>query len=125
MTRTVPDRLLLLNGHVEWRGRRVRRLTAPLIAFVHVLAGAGGKTRTFRERADATHGVGHNLGDRHDGPRVNIRQMAHRVTRAFKDVDPDFDRIEAIRNVGYRWRVQTTGTPDDSSVELLAREVAG
>lgn len=44
------------------------------------------------------------MGYEGDNADNNAAVHLHRLTRAFKAIDPAFDKIENVRSVGVRWR---------------------
>ncbi len=55
-------------------------------------------------------GVGFVSGNGIDGLGQTVRSWITRIRKAFRDVDPDFDRIEVRTGFGYRWCYQLPDT---------------
>lgn len=94
---------LVIEGiRARWKGVEVH-LPKKLFRFVLLLAERPGIDVPFRQVIDATHATG-AYPDVDLGARQMLGNLAHRVRDAFRAVDPTFDRLEAIRGFGYRWR---------------------
>lgn len=89
-------------GHVRWRGRRLD-LTRRQLELVHALAGRAGATVTYAQIVVRVYADG-RYRDITDNVLLTLRNLVHRTRRAFLVLDPEFERIEAVRGVGFRWR---------------------
>jgi DNA-binding response OmpR family regulator len=90
----VGDLTISLSGECWWRGRKVP-LTATETMIVHALASDPGCFFRFEALANLT-------GSTENGGCV--RTWVSKIRRLFRDVDPEFDRIETKHGFGYRWR---------------------
>ncbi len=79
--------------HITWKGQPVD-LTITEIWFVHALANHPGHVRTRDQLMDAAN----ILVD-----ASSISTHIKRIRRKFCSLDPEFDAIETIYGMGYRW----------------------
>jgi two-component system response regulator ChvI len=90
-------------ARVVWRGHTVS-LTPTEVRMVRLLAERAGRDVGYREIYDAARGQGFVAGSGADGYRTNVRAAIRRIRQKFRDIDGDFDAIEAYPGYGYRWR---------------------
>jgi two-component system OmpR family response regulator len=79
--------------HITWKGEAVD-LTVTEIWFVHAMANHLGHVRTRDQLMEAAN----ILVD-----ASSISTHIKRIRRKFSNVDPEFDAIETIYSMGYRW----------------------
>lgn len=94
-----------LYGECWWRGAQVD-LTPGELTIVHTLASSPGA----RFRAEALQ----NLFGSEEVTSNCVQVLVCRVRKAFRAVDPAFDRIENNKgrnSLGYRWRTTTDDFP--------------
>ncbi len=92
--------------HARWKGTEVR-LTVRQYLMVEHLASLRGMDASWRELYDVVRGKGFVAGDGEHGLRQTVRTWIKRIRKAFSEIDPDFDQIEARAGFGYRWRCQS------------------
>lgn len=83
---------------VEWKGEAIYAPRS-VMAAIHALAARPGIIKDRDALMDAVYGV-HSEG-------VDFRSidsLIKRARKAFKIVDPSFDKIETVYGFGYRWR---------------------
>jgi DNA-binding response OmpR family regulator len=81
---------------ILWKGVRLDLpLPERLILLAMVRAGGAPMKRWVLAEASGYEG---------DNADNNVAVHLHRMIRAFKAIDPEFDRIENIRATGVRWR---------------------
>jgi two-component system, OmpR family, response regulator ChvI len=95
--------LIFDGARVVWRGSPVP-LTPTEVRMVRLLAERAGRDVGYREIYDAARGQGFVAGSGTDGYRTNVRAAIRRIRQKFRDLDPEFDAIEAYAGYGYRWR---------------------
>ena len=86
-----------------WRGGPVE-LTLSEFAIVRYMAIQSGGDVTYRQIYDVVRGKDFAAGYGSDGFRANVRSFIKRIRKKFRDVDPEFDRIDNYPGFGYRWR---------------------
>ncbi len=91
-----------------WRGVQVD-LTLSEFAIVRFMAIQTGGDVTYRQIYDVVRGRDFAAGYGSEGFRANVRSFIKRIRKKFRDVDPDFDRIENYPGFGYRWRGEAGG----------------
>jgi two-component system response regulator ChvI len=105
-------------ARAEWRGRDLG-FTLSEYKIVAILAAAADKGVSYRRVYDAIHYEGFVSGWGDNGFQVNVRGMMKRIRRKFWKIDPAFDEIRSIANVGYRWGScesgDDAGFPDDTA----------
>ena len=80
--------------HTQWKGTEVR-LTVRQYLMVEHLASLHGMDASWRELYDVVRGKGFVAGDGEHGLRQTVRTWIKRIRKAFSEIDPDFDQIEA------------------------------
>jgi two-component system response regulator ChvI len=103
---TVRRGPLRLNQDIHrafWRERQVD-LTLSEFTIVRHLVVQAGRDVTYRQIYDIVRGKDFAAGFGIEGFRANVRSFIKRIRKKFKDVDPDFDRIDNYPGFGYRWR---------------------
>ncbi|MFQ6019027.1 MAG: helix-turn-helix domain-containing protein, partial [Kiloniellaceae bacterium] len=75
-----------------------------------------GGDATYRQIYDIVRGKDFAAGYGSEGFRANVRSFIKRIRKKFRDVDPEFDRIDNYAGFGYRWldeagEVGTEGEP--------------
>ncbi len=105
---TAPDLakdlvLRVESGRALWKGCELP-LTVTEFEIVRMLVAKSGGDVGYRELYDAVHGAGFFAGMGPGGYRANVRAFIKRIRQKFRDVDPEFDRIENYAGFGYRWR---------------------
>lgn len=94
------DSRLIINtankAAVTWIGKRVS-LTITQIRLLQLIAKNGGENTTFEQLFSCI-----ESGQNKDNLRVHIGQ----IRNAFKEVDTDFNCIQTVPMVGYRWNSQ-------------------
>ncbi|RMD63649.1 MAG: DNA-binding response regulator [Alphaproteobacteria bacterium] len=98
-----------------WRGRQVD-LTLSEFAIVHFMVAQVERDVTYRQIYDIVRGKDFVAGYGAEGYRANVRSFIKRIRKKFRDVDPDFDRIDNYPGFGYRWRAE----PGDNAASVLA-----
>src|SRR3990172_4879040 len=98
-----------------WRGAQVD-LTLSEFGIVRFLVTKSGGDVTYRQIYDMVRGKDFLAGYGAEGYRANVRSFIKRIRKKFRDVDPEFDRIDNYPGFGYRWRDE----PDDAGFELTA-----
>ncbi|HSR72943.1 MAG TPA: response regulator transcription factor [Kiloniellales bacterium] len=98
-----------------WAGRQVD-LTLSEFAIVRYLATKAGGDVTYRQIYDVVRGKDFVAGFGSEGYRANVRSFIKRIRKKFRDVDPEFDRIDNYPGFGYRWRDEPgeTGPLDEA-----------
>jgi two-component system response regulator ChvI len=91
---------------VQWRGHDVG-LTVTEYKVVSRLVSGSGEPVTFRAIYDEMHYPGFHGGSGANGYEVNVRAIMKKIRRKFAAIDPGFNGIRSIKNVGYLW----TGMP--------------
>lgn len=91
-----------------WRGGQVD-LTLSEFGIVRFLVTKSGGDVTYRQIYDMVRGKDFLAGYGAEGFRANVRSFIKRIRKKFRDVDPEFDRIDNYPGFGYRWRDE----PDD------------
>jgi two-component system response regulator ChvI len=86
-----------------WRGEQVD-LTLSEFAIVRFMAIQTGGDVTYRQIYDVVRGKDFAAGYGSEGFRANVRSFIKRIRKKFRDVDPEFDRIDNYPGFGYRWR---------------------
>ena len=99
-----------------WRGGPVE-LTLSEFAIVRFIAVQTVGDVTYRQIYDVVRGRDFAAGYGSEGFRANVRSFIKRIRKKFRDVDPEFDRIENYPGFGYRWRDEADGKdlPADES----------
>jgi len=92
-----------------WRGDQVD-LTLSEFGIVRFLVTKSGGDVTYRQIYDMVRGKDFLAGYGAEGYRANVRSFIKRIRKKFRDVDPEFDRIDNYPGFGYRWRDE----PDDA-----------
>ena len=92
-----------------WRGAQVD-LTLSEFGIVRFLVTKLGGDVTYRQIYDMVRGKDFLAGYGAEGYRANVRSFIKRIRKKFRDVDPEFDRIDNYPGFGYRWRDE----PDDA-----------
>ena len=98
-------RLLLVAAQrqASWNGAEVT-LTRTELAVVELLITQAGSHVGYREIYDAIKMDGFMAGSGDGGYRTNVRAAIKRIRRKFVEVDPNFNALENLPGVGYRWR---------------------
>ena len=78
-------------------------LTLTEFKMVEYLVMRAGLDVRYRELYDIVHGEGFAAGAGEVGYRANVRAFIKRIRQKFRDVDPEFNRIENYPGFGYRW----------------------
>jgi two-component system response regulator ChvI len=86
-----------------WNGNQVD-LTLSEFAIIRFMVTQSGRDVTYRQIYDIVRGKDFVAGFGTDGFRANVRSFIKRIRKKFRDVDPDFDRIDNYPGFGYRWR---------------------
>jgi two-component system response regulator ChvI len=86
----------------QWRGHDVG-LTVAEYKVVSRLVAGGGEPVTFRAIYDEVHYPGFHGGSGANGYEVNVRAVMKKIRRKFAAIDPGFDAIRSVKNVGYSW----------------------
>ncbi len=86
-----------------WRGAQVE-LTLSEFAIVGFMATKAEGDVTYRQIYDVVRGKNFAAGYGSEGFRANVRSFIKRIRKKFRDVDPEFDRIDNYPGFGYRWR---------------------
>lgn len=86
-----------------WRGAQVD-LTLSEFAIIRYLTTQSGGDVTYRQIYDIVRGKDFAAGYGSEGFRANVRSFIKRIRKKFRDVDPEFDRIDNYPGFGYRWR---------------------
>ena len=86
-----------------WRGEQVD-LTLSEFAIVRYMAIQAGGDVTYRQIYDVVRGKDFAAGYGSEGFRANVRSFIKRIRKKFRDVDPEFERIDNFPGFGYRWR---------------------
>jgi two-component system response regulator ChvI len=89
-------------GRAAWSGRPVD-LTLTEFKILGLLAERAGQDVGYREIYDLVHGKDFLAGHGAEGYRANVRTFIKRIRKKFRDVDPNFDRIDNYPGFGYRW----------------------
>ena len=95
-------RLSIHDYVVMWDGKTVR-LTRGEYDIVHKLAFAEGMLMTYLQIHETQHYVGFRSGEGAFGWRNNVRCMIKKIRRKFEAVDPNFNAIQNLVGVGYRF----------------------
>jgi len=95
----------------QWRGHDVG-LTVSEYKVVSRLVAGSGEPVTFRAIYDEVHYPGFHGGSGANGYEVNVRAIMKKIRRKFAAIDPGFNGIRSIKNVGYLW----TGMPHKEAV---------
>lgn len=93
------DALLIDRGgsHVWWREHVVKLTLAERLILIAIVRADGAPVRrTALAEASGYDG---------EAPEQCVAVLLHRIRKAFRKVDPAFDRIESIQRAGVRWRV--------------------
>ena len=94
----IRDRILDTSRHLcEWRGEPVN-LTVTEFLIVKVLAARPGLVKNRDQLMDAAYGEHIYVDDR------TIDSHIKRLRKKFKVIDFDFDHIETLYGIGYRYR---------------------
>lgn len=102
-TIAVGPLMLRMDTHrATWLDKAVE-LTLSEFKIVALLAAKAGQDVSHREIYDLVHGKGFVSGCGENGYRANVRTLAKRIRRKFRDGDPSFDRILSYPGFGYRW----------------------
>ena len=86
-----------------WSGNQVD-LTLSEFAIIKFMVTQSGRDVTYRQIYDIVRGKDFVAGFGTDGFRANVRSFIKRIRKKFRDVDPEFDRIDNYPGFGYRWR---------------------
>lgn len=86
-----------------WNGNQVD-LTLSEFAIIKFMVTQSGRDVTYRQIYDIVRGKDFVAGFGTDGFRANVRSFIKRIRKKFRDVDPEFDRIDNYPGFGYRWR---------------------
>ena len=86
----------------QWRGHDVG-LTVSEYKVVSSLVAGSGEPVTFRAIYDEVHYPGFHGGSGANGYEVNVRAIMKKIRRKFAAIDPGFNGIRSIKNVGYLW----------------------
>lgn len=91
------------SGRAAWREAEVP-LTLNEFGMVHLLAIHAGQDLRYRDLYDHVRGSGFAAGVGSEGYKTNVRTFIKRIRQKFREIDPQFDRIENYPGFGYRWR---------------------
>jgi two-component system, OmpR family, response regulator ChvI len=91
------------SARADWHEQPVP-LTVTQFRIVHLLAARAGEDVSYRQIYDVVHGEGFAAGEGEDGYRVNVRSLIKRIRQAFRELDPNFDKIRNYPAFGYRWK---------------------
>lgn len=83
---------------IWWSGHQVPLTTAERLILLAIVR-AGGKTVSRDILAEAE-------GYEGDRPDESVNVLLSRINKAFRAIDPSFDRIETIWGQGVRWRAE-------------------
>lgn len=83
---------------IWWAGHRVPLAPAERLIVVALARADGAPIRR--------HVLAEVEGYEGDHPENVVAVLVNRINKAFRSIDPGFDRIENIRGAGLRWRVQ-------------------
>ena len=86
-----------------WNGDQVD-LTLSEFAIIKFMVTQSGRDVTYRQIYDIVRGKDFVAGFGSEGFRANVRSFIKRIRKKFRDVDPEFDRIDNYPGFGYRWR---------------------
>jgi two-component system response regulator ChvI len=86
-----------------WNASQVD-LTLSEFAIIKFMVTQSGRDVTYRQIYDIVRGKDFVAGFGTDGFRANVRSFIKRIRKKFRDVDPEFDRIDNYPGFGYRWR---------------------
>ncbi|WP_217807961.1 response regulator transcription factor [Oceanibacterium hippocampi] len=89
-------------GRAFWKGERVE-LTLTEFDIVKLMATRNGEDLTYRQIYDLVHGANFAVGYGAEGYRANVRSFIKRIRQKFRDIDPQFNKIENYPGFGYRW----------------------
>jgi DNA-binding response OmpR family regulator len=84
---------------VTWKESPVE-LSVTLLRILHRLAVRPGIVKTRSQLLDEVWGADSDIYDR------TVDQHIKRLRKAFRDLDPDFDEVETVYGMGWRWRYQ-------------------
>ena len=98
-----PLELRLDIHRAYWKGGQVD-LTLSEFAIIKYMVTQTGRDVTYRQIYDIVRGKDFVAGFGADGYRANVRSFIKRIRKKFRDVDPEFDRIDNYPGFGYRWR---------------------
>jgi two-component system response regulator ChvI len=107
-----------------WRGGQVD-LTLSEYAIVQYMAFESEGDVTYRQIYDVVRGKDFAAGHGSDGFRANVRSFIKRIRKKFRDVDPDFDRIDNYAGFGYRWLDEAGDGRRSSRVNVLSDHERG
>ena len=103
IVRRGPLELRLDIHRAYWRDSQVD-LTLSEFAIIRFMVTQSGSDVTYRQIYDIVRGKDFMAGFGTEGYRANVRSFIKRIRKKFRDVDPDFDRIDNYPGFGYRWR---------------------
>jgi two-component system, OmpR family, response regulator ChvI len=85
-----------------WAGKTID-LTLTEFRILVLLVERPGQDVGYRDIYDLVHGKDFVAGHGAEGYRANVRTFIKRIRKKFRDIDPDFDRIQNYAGFGYRW----------------------
>ena len=91
--------------HVTWRGKVVN-LTLGEIKMLSLMASQAGQVVEHRKMYNAVRAEGFHVGCDAEAYKMNVRTFVKRIKFKFRELDRNFDRIEAHRGLGYSWRAE-------------------
>lgn len=103
IARRGPLELRLDIHRAYWRDSQVD-LTLSEFAIIRFMVTQSGSDVTYRQIYDIVRGKDFMAGFGTEGYRANVRSFIKRIRKKFRDVDPEFDRIDNYPGFGYRWR---------------------
>ena len=98
-----PLELRLEIHRAYWTGKQVD-LTLSEFGIIRFMVTQAGRDVTYRQIYDIVRGKDFVAGFGAEGYRANVRSFIKRIRKKFRDVDPEFDRIDNYPGFGYRWR---------------------
>lgn len=97
-------RLTLYNEGAMWDGQPVG-LTKGEYRILHAMATSNGVWVSYRQIFDTLHYKGFHAGQGPNGWHNNVRCMIKRIRQKFAKLEPNFNAIENLVGVGYRFIV--------------------
>ena len=119
-----PLELRLEIHRAYWRERQVD-LTLSEFAIIRFMVTQSGSDVTYRQIYDIVRGKDFMAGFGTEGYRANVRSFIKRIRKKFRDVDPEFDRIDNYPGFGYRWRDEPGEVDADADADAAASLQAG